>query len=78
MAILPDKILADQEISDFVNRVNTRADQILGKSQFEIPSPNLPGLGLLIKLQIRVFEKVIASFFAPIFIGKQIVLNYVF
>jgi hypothetical protein len=73
MAILPDKILADQEISDFVNRVNTRADQILGKSQFEIPSPNLPGLGLLIKLQIRVFEKVIASFFAPIFIGKQIV-----
>ena len=73
MAILPDKILADAEITSFIERVNTTADEIVGDSKFEIPNPSLPGLGLLIKLQIRAFEKSIASSFAPIFIGKKII-----
>lgn len=73
MAILPDKILADAEITSFIERVNTTADEIVGDSKFQIPNPNLPGLGLLVKLQIRAFEKSIASSFAPIFIGKKII-----
>ena len=73
MAILPDKILADAEIASFIGRVNTTADEIVGDSKFKIPNPSLPGLGLLIKLQIRAFEKSIASSFAPIFIGKKII-----
>ena len=73
MAILPDKILADAEIASFIERVNTTADEIVGDSKFKIPNPSLPGLGLLIKLQIRAFEKSIASSFAPIFIGKKII-----
>ena len=73
MAILPDKILADAEIASFIERVNTTADEIVGDSKFQIPNPSLPGLGLLIKLQIRAFEKSIASSFAPIFIGKKII-----
>ncbi len=77
MAILPDKILSDQQISSFVARVNSTADKIVGDSKFEIPNPALPGLGLVIKLQIRTFEKSIASFFAPILLGKQI-LNEAF
>ena len=73
MAILPDKILADAEIASFIERVNTTADEIVGDSKFQIPNPNLPGLGLLVKLQNRAFEKSIASSFAPIFIGKKII-----
>ena len=73
MSILPDKILADAEIASFIGRVNTTADEIVGDSKFKIPNPSLPGLGLLIKLQIRAFEKSIASSFAPIFIGKKII-----
>ena len=73
MAILPDKILADAEIASFIGRVNTTADEIVGDSKFKIPNPSLPGLGLLVKLQIRAFEKSIASSFAPIFIGKKII-----
>lgn len=73
MAILPDKILADAEISSFIDRVNVTADEIVGDSKFQIPNPSLPGLGLLIKLQIRALEKSIASSFAPIFIGKKII-----
>jgi hypothetical protein len=73
MAILPDKILADAEITSFIERVNTTADEIVGDSKFKIPNPSLPGLGLLVKLQIRAFEKSIASSFAPIFIGKKII-----
>ena len=73
MALLPDKILADAEIASFIERVNITADEIVGDSKFKIPNPSLPGLGLLIKLQIRVFEKSIASSFAPIFIGKKII-----
>ena len=73
MAILPDKILADAEISSFIDRVNITADEIVGDSKFQIPNPSLPGLGLLIKLQIRALEKSIASSFAPIFIGKKII-----
>ena len=73
MAILPDKILADAEIASFIERVNTTADEIVGDSKFQIPNPSLPGLGLLIKLQIRAFEKSIAASFAPIFIGKKII-----
>ena len=73
MAILPDKILADAEIASFIERVNTTADEIVGDSKFQIPNPSLPGLGHLIKLQIRAFEKSIAASFAPIFIGKKII-----
>jgi hypothetical protein len=73
MAILPDKILADAEISSFIDRVNVTADEIVGDSKFKIPNPSLPGLGLLVKLQIRAFEKSIAASFAPIFIGKKII-----
>ena len=73
MALLPDKILADAEIASFIERVNITADEIVGDSKFKIPNPSLPGLGLLIKLQIRAFEKSIAASFAPIFIGKKII-----
>ena len=68
MAVLPDKLLSEKEISDFIDRVNQRSDEILGENKFKIPSPELPGVGLLIKLQIRAFEKSIASFLAPVFL----------
>ena len=73
MAILPDKILADQEISNFIDRVNQTSKEIVGESKFAIPDPSLPGLGLLIKLEIRSLEKSLAGTFAPIFIGKKII-----
>jgi hypothetical protein len=73
MAVLPDKLLSDREISDFIDRVNQRSDEILGESKFKIPGPELPGVGLLIKLQIRAFEKSIASFLAPVFLGKSLI-----
>jgi hypothetical protein len=70
--MLIPKCLTDQQISNFVDRVNETADEIIGDSKFEIPRPELPGLGLLVKLQIRIFEKSILSNLAPILIGKQI------
>jgi hypothetical protein len=70
--MLIPKCLTDQQISNFVDRVNQTADEIIGDSKFEIPRPELPGLGLLVKLQIRIFEKSILSNLAPILIGKQI------
>lgn len=73
MAVLPDKILTDREISDFIDRVNQRSDEIIGETKFKIPDPSLPGLGLLIKLQIRAFEKSIAAFLAPVFLGKSLI-----
>ena len=71
MAVLPDKILEDYEIEAFVNRVNSSAEKIVSDPRFKISSPSLPGVGLLLKLQIRAFEKSLASSFAPIFIGKN-------
>ena len=71
MAVLPDKILEDAEIEAFVERVNQSAENIVSDSKFKISSPNLPGIGLLLKLQIRAFEKSLAGTFAPIFIGKK-------
>jgi hypothetical protein len=73
MAVLPDKLLSEKEISDFIDRVNQRSDEILGENKFKIPSPELPGVGLLIKLQIRAFEKSIASFLAPVFLAKGLI-----
>jgi hypothetical protein len=73
MAILPDKILTDLEISKFIDRVNNTSKEIVGESKFVIPDPSLPGIGLLIKLEIRTLEKSLASSFAPIFIGKRII-----
>lgn len=67
------KCLKEDEIANFVEKVNQTADKILGESKFEIPNPALPGLGLLIKLQIRIFEKSILFIFLPIIQGKQIV-----
>ncbi len=71
MAVLPDKILEDAEIEAFVERVNASAENIISDSKFKISSPNLPGIGLLLKLQIRAFEKSLAGTFAPVFIGKE-------
>lgn len=67
------KCLTEEQIANFVNNVNKTADEILGESKFEIPNPALPGLGLLIKLQIRTFEKSILFNFLPIIQGKKIV-----
>jgi hypothetical protein len=72
MAVLPDKILEDAEINAFIDRVNDTADSIVSDSKFKIPNSNLFGLGLLIKLQIRTFERSLATAFAPIFMGKKI------
>jgi hypothetical protein len=71
MAVLPNKILEDFEIEAFVDRVNTSSEKIISDNQFKISNPSLPGLGLLLKLQIRAFEKALASAFAPIFLAKK-------
>jgi len=72
MAVLPDKILEDAEINAFIDRVNDTADSIVSDSKFKIPNSNLFGLGLLVKLQIRTFERSLATSFAPIFMGKKV------
>lgn len=71
MPVLPDKILEDFEIDAFFDRVNVSAEKIISDPKFKLTTPNLPGLSLLLKLQIRVFEKSLASSFAPIFLGKK-------
>ena len=71
MAILPDKIIQDYEFEAFIKRVNEGAEKIISDPKFKLTTPDLPGLSFLLKLQIRVFEKSLASSFAPIFIGKQ-------
>jgi|694.fasta_scaffold106061_2 hypothetical protein len=71
MSIIP-KCLTDDQIDNFVNNVNKTSDEILGESKFKIPNPALPGLGLLVKLQIKIFEKSILVNFLPIIKGKQI------
>jgi len=71
MAVLPDKILEDFEIDAFINRVNSSAEKIISDPKFKLTTTNIPGFSLLLKLQIRVFEKSLASSFAPIFLGKE-------
>jgi len=71
MAILPDKIIQDYEFEAFIKRVNEGAEKIISDPKFKLTTPDLPGLSFLIKLQIRVFEKSLASSFAPIFLGKK-------
>jgi hypothetical protein len=73
MPSLPDKILSDAQISIFVDRVNSRSKEIISDSKFEIPNPALPGVGMLIKLLIRSFEKGVASFLAPVLLGKKVI-----
>ena len=72
MGILPDKILDESIISDFIDNINETSKEIIDDDKFSIPNPNLPGLGMLIKLETRVLEKSLASSFAPIFIGKNV------
>lgn len=73
MAILPDKILTDSQIANFVQECNECQKNLTGESLFQIPDPALPGVGLLISLQIRSLERSLAASFAPIFIGKKII-----
>lgn len=71
MPVLPDKILEDFQIDAFINRVNGSAEKIISDPKFKLTTPNLPGFSLLLKLQIRVFEKSLAAAFSPIFLGKE-------
>jgi len=73
MGLIPENCLSDAKISEFVNRINQTADKIVGDSKFEIPSPALPGLGLVIKLQVKTFEKTLSAKFAPILAGKKLI-----
>ena len=75
MAVLPDKILTDQKIAEFIDQTNTNAKNIVGDSKFVIPSPDLPGIGMLIKLWIRQSEKGISSYFVPILAVKDSLSN---
>ena len=75
MAVLPDKILTDEKIAEFINQANANAKNIVGDSKFTIPDPALPGTGLLIKLWIRQAEKAFSSYFVPILAIKDVLSN---
>ena len=75
MAVLPDKILTEQKIAEFIDQANTNAKNIVGDSKFTIPDPSLPGTGLLIKLWIRQAEKSFSSYFVPILAIKEVLNN---
>jgi hypothetical protein len=66
MAILPDNILTDQKINEFIDQVNFNATRIVGDSKFVIPPSDLPGTGLLIKIWIRQAEKSFSSYLVPV------------
>lgn len=75
MAVLPDKILTDEKVAEFINQANSNAKNIVGDSKFTIPDPALPGTGLLIKLWIRQAEKAFSSYFVPILAIKEVLNN---
>ena len=72
MALIPSKILTDEKISEFVDQANANSKKLVGESKFTIPSPDLPGVGMLIKLWIRQAEKSFSSYFVPILIVKDV------
>ena len=72
MAVLPTKILTDEKISEFISDVNSNADKFVGDSKFKIPSPELPGVGMLIKLWIREAEKSFSSYLVPVLVVKDV------
>jgi len=73
MPILPDRILSTQQINLFVQQCNECQKRLTGQPLFQIPDVELPGVGLLIDLQIQTLERSIASSFAPIFLGVKII-----
>jgi hypothetical protein len=75
MAVLPDKILTEQKIAEFIDQTNTNAKNIVGDSKFTIPDPSLPGTGLLIKLWIRQAEKAFSSYLVPVLAIKEVLSN---
>jgi len=75
MAVLPDKILTEQKIAEFIDQANTNAKNIVGDSKFTIPDPSLPGTGLLIKLWIRQAEKAFSSYLVPVLVIKDVLSN---
>ncbi len=75
MAVLPNKILTDQKITEFIDQTNTNAKDIVGDSKFVIPSPDLPGIGMLIKLWIRQSEKAFSSYLVPVLAVKDSLSN---
>jgi hypothetical protein len=73
MAILPERILTPQQVNLFVRECNECQKRLTGQPLFQIPEVELPGIGLLIDLQIQTLERSLASAFAPIFLGKKII-----
>lgn len=74
-SFLPDKVLTEEKLAEFIARVNVDADKIVGDSKFQIPPPELPGLGVLIKLWIRQSEKSFATYFLPVIVVRDIIDN---
>ena len=72
MALIPSKILTDEKIAEFVDQANANAKKLVGETNFQIPSPDLPGVGMLIKLWIRQSEKSFSSYFVPVLLVKDV------
>lgn len=72
MALLPTEILTDEKLAEFISDVNANADKIVGDSKFKIPSPELPGTGMLIKLWIREAEKSFSAYLVPVLVVKEV------
>ena len=68
-------IISEEGIKTIVEKANSNADKAVGDSKFKIPTPETFGVGVFIKMGIRMFESGIIANILPVKQAKDIVTN---
>lgn len=75
MSLIPDEILTNEEINQYILECNERIHSILGEDNFKIERSELPGIGMIIALWLRSIESGFGIYISPLAAFKKIITD---
>jgi hypothetical protein len=73
MASLPDRILSPEQVQKIVEKSLETVAKISGDNSLKNSSPQFLGIGLLVLLEVKNFERILALALSPLILGNKIV-----
>lgn len=73
MSALPDRILSPEQVQQIVEKSLETVSKITGQDNLKSSSPQFLGIGILVFLEIKTFERILALLLSPLILGNKIV-----
>jgi hypothetical protein len=73
MSALPDRILSPDQVDQIVKKSLETVSKLTGQDNLKSFSPQFLGIGVLVFLEIKTFERNLALLLTPLILGNKIV-----